>query len=73
MRAKFYSFILFIIVTSAFAQQKVEWKGTIENEDEVRIIKNPEEPLYGELVFFPLLALKMVMHIDLRTTKKLDT
>jgi hypothetical protein len=30
------------------SQQKAEWKGTIEDVDEVKIVNNPKEPMYGE-------------------------
>jgi len=30
---------------------KAEWKGTIEEVNGVTVITNPDEPLYGELVF----------------------
>jgi hypothetical protein len=33
------------------SQRSFEWKGEIEFEDSVRVIKNPREPLYGELNF----------------------
>jgi hypothetical protein len=32
-------------------QQKTEWKGSIEEKDGVRIVKNPKEPMYDEGVF----------------------
>jgi hypothetical protein len=41
---------VFIIFVSA-EQQKVQWKGKIEYEDGVEVIKNPNEPLYGEITF----------------------
>jgi hypothetical protein len=31
--------------------QNPQWKGTIEEEDGVKVIKNPREPLYGEITF----------------------
>jgi hypothetical protein len=34
-----------------FGQQKAHWKGKIEYEDGVKVIKNPNEPLYGEIEF----------------------
>ena len=40
----------FAFVTS-YGTQKAEWKGTIEIENGVKVVKNPREPLYGELVF----------------------
>jgi len=35
----------------SFGAQKAEWKGKIETEDGIKVIKNPEEPLYGEIQF----------------------
>jgi len=32
-------------------QAQVEWKGTIEFEDGIKVVKNPEEPVFGEIVF----------------------
>jgi hypothetical protein len=34
---------------AAFTRQKAEFKGKIEVKDGVKIIKNPPEPLYGEI------------------------
>jgi hypothetical protein len=31
--------------------QEAKWKGTIEEEDGIKVIKNPKEPLYGEITF----------------------
>lgn len=31
--------------------QDVKWKGTIEYEEGIKVIKNPNEPLYGEITF----------------------
>jgi len=31
--------------------QENKWQGTIEKEDGIRVIKNPVEPLYGEITF----------------------
>jgi len=33
----------------SFGGQKAEWKGKIETEDGIKVIKNPAEPLYGEI------------------------
>jgi hypothetical protein len=33
------------------SSQKAEWQGTIEEVDGVKVVKNPEEPTYGENVF----------------------
>ncbi len=34
---------------TSFSGQKAEWQGTIETEDGIKVIKNPAEPLYGEI------------------------
>jgi len=36
---------------SAIGNQKAGWKGAIEEEEGVKVVKNPEEPLYGEIEF----------------------
>ena len=44
--------ILFIFFVLGFStNQQPQWKGTITEEDGVKVIKNPKEPLYGELTF----------------------
>ncbi len=43
--------ILSSIILSKEQRQKTEWKGKIEIEDGVKVIKNPGEPLYGEITF----------------------
>ncbi len=40
-----------LIMLISYGGQKAEWKGTIEEEDGVEVIKNPTEPLYGEITF----------------------
>ncbi len=56
----FISIILFLFILSIFIlstaagtqeSQKAEWKGEITTENGVKVVKNPREPLYGELVF----------------------
>jgi len=37
-----------LIMLAACRTQKTKWKGTIEEENGVTIIKNPKEPVYGE-------------------------
>jgi len=48
-------FIIFLIfcsiILSKEQRQKTEWKGKIEVEEGVKVIKNPGEPLYGEITF----------------------
>jgi len=34
-------FLAAIIILVSFGEQKAEWKGKIEIEDEVKVIKNP--------------------------------
>ncbi len=41
--------ILCSIILSKEQRQKTGWKGKIEVEDGVKVIKNPAEPLYGEI------------------------
>jgi len=38
-------------MTISFGGQKAEWKGKIEVENGVNVIKNPKEPIYGKNVF----------------------
>jgi len=44
---------VFIFVSNSLAQKekKPAWKGKIEIEGGVKVIKNPEKPLYGEIKF----------------------
>lgn len=42
---------LLLFLFNSFGQEKPEWKGTIEIEDGVTIVKNPKAPMYGEKVF----------------------
>lgn len=69
MRTKFYlmlfSFLAcyFFLFGTAF-QQKPEWKGKVEEEKGVRIIKNPGESLYGPV--------KLDMEDDLSIGKEED-
>jgi hypothetical protein len=44
-------FISTLIMLISFGGQKAEWKGKIEYENGVKVIKNPREPLYGEIKF----------------------
>ena len=37
-----------LFLFSSYGQKLSEWKGTIETEDGVSIVKNPKEPIYGE-------------------------
>jgi len=54
INTKLISIVLFLSVIIMFVscqKQKSEWKGTIEEENGVPIVKNPDEPMYGENVF----------------------
>ncbi len=42
---------LLIILSNSFGQKELEWKGDIEFEKGVKVIKNPKEPLYGNITF----------------------
>ncbi len=53
-RTKLVSFLLFFLVSImvvSYGNQKVEWKGKVEIEDGVKVIRNPREPLYGKIKF----------------------
>ena len=53
----FYFVILFFFFGTIFycpdlsGIQKSEWKGKIEYKDGVKVIKNPKEPIYGDIEF----------------------
>ncbi|MBC8357987.1 MAG: hypothetical protein H8E54_03440 [Candidatus Aminicenantes bacterium] len=45
-------FLLFSFILIVFCKkQKTEWKGTIEEENEVIVVKNPKEPIFHDDVF----------------------
>lgn len=49
-----FSIVIFLsgfIMLALFSEQKAEWKGKIEVENGIKVIKNPKEPLYGEIKF----------------------
>lgn len=73
MRKHFFIFILILSILLIFHCQsdKATWQGTIEDLDTVKVVKNPEEPLYGELVFdlkedFPLTGLFIEIFLSMR-------
>lgn len=44
--------LISVLITSVSCEkQKSEWKGTIEEVDGFKVVKNPKEPIYGEEVF----------------------
>lgn len=45
----FIFFSISILIPSC-VRKKAEWKGTVEEENGVRVVKNPEESYYGELI-----------------------
>lgn len=54
-RIKVVPIVLFLsvfILLVSYGGQKAEWKGTIEEVDGIKVIKNPKEPIYGKEVFF---------------------
>jgi hypothetical protein len=42
--------IFFFVLSSACQKQKTGWQGSIEEENGIKVVNNPAEPLYGELV-----------------------
>jgi len=44
-------FLFSLIVSAAIVRQKIEWKGSVDEKDGVKVIKNPKEPMYGEDIF----------------------
>lgn len=44
-------FFLFSIMLVSYGYQKVGWRGKIEKENGIKVIKNLREPLYGEIKF----------------------
>lgn len=53
-KTKIVSIVLFLsvfILLLSFGGQKTKWKGKIEVEDGIKIVINPDRPVFGELVF----------------------
>lgn len=50
---QFFIFFAFLVIVFLIASthQENKWQGTIEEENGIRVIKNPIEPLYGEIAF----------------------
>ncbi len=46
-------FIIFlcIFLSATFSQEKTDWKGKIEYENGIKVIKNPIKPMYSKYVF----------------------
>jgi len=54
-KIKVLSIVLFLsifMMLISCGKQETEWKGIIEEENGVIVVKNPKEPIYGEDVFF---------------------
>ena len=52
--SKKYSWIIIFIclfLLASFSSKQTQWRGKIEIEEGVKVIKNPQEPLYGQLEF----------------------
>ena len=43
--------LLIMILSTSCAKQETSWSGTIEEVNGVTVVKNPNEPMYGEEVF----------------------
>lgn len=44
-------FLSILMMSVSDGNQKAEWKGKIEKENGIKVMKNPREPLYGESKF----------------------
>lgn len=56
MKIKFALILLFMILLSFGCSKEKkeevsEWQGKIEYENGVKVVKNPEDPVYGEIIF----------------------
>jgi len=52
MRSKISIFLLASVsIIFVYGNQNPQWKGTIEEEEGVKVIKNPNETLFGEITF----------------------
>jgi len=53
MKLKFLFIVIFglTIICASFSQKNPVWKGKIEYEDGVKVIKNPKEPMYQGQLF----------------------
>ena len=43
--------IFFLITSFSLGQKSPQWKGKIEFENGIKVVKNPEQPLFGEIIF----------------------
>ena len=43
--------VSFLLLLNFSINQKPQWKGKIEQENGVKVIRNPNDPLYGEITF----------------------
>lgn len=44
-------FLSIIIAVLSCQKQTTKWQGTIEEENDIIVVKNPQEPMYGEEIF----------------------
>jgi len=44
-------FLSTLIIFVSWGKQNAEWKGKVGTENGIKVIKNPREPLYGEITF----------------------
>ena len=54
MRTKLISFLILVsvlIVSFSLGQENPQWKGKVEYEDGIKVIKNSKESIYGEITF----------------------
>ncbi len=45
------SVLIPLVLLASCSQQTTEWKGTVQEENGVTVVHNPEQPMYGEDVF----------------------
>lgn len=44
-------FILLLVCAFNVEGQKSKWRGKVEYKDEVKVVENPREPVFGEVVY----------------------
>jgi hypothetical protein len=42
--------VFFFVISPACQKQKTGWQGLIEEKNGIKVVKNPAEPMYGELI-----------------------
>lgn len=51
MKRHIHLILSFLLLLGVSTYEKIPWKGTISEENGVKVIKNPNEPLYGKIIF----------------------